>query len=82
MGMEKHPNYDAIMEILAETFGWDVTTTPDEKLITAELLNDTLKAVDIFIKDTPVSNVPAEPVQSKYGPEGNCPHCGGKCHFT
>lgn len=37
--------YKRVLELLQEKYGWDWTTMPDEKKLSAELINDTIKAV-------------------------------------
>lgn len=41
----KDEHFDMVMEQLQTEYGWDWTTTPDEKKLTADIINDTIKAV-------------------------------------
>jgi len=57
-------DFEKVMDILQNEFGWDWTPTPDEKKITAQIINDTIKAVRKLDK--------AHVIKSA------CPRCGEK----
>lgn len=47
------PEFEQVMSLLQNKYGWDWTTVPDEKKLTADIINDTIKAVK-FISSKPM----------------------------
>ncbi|MEM9363657.1 MAG: hypothetical protein AAGA43_13545 [Bacteroidota bacterium] len=40
-----------VLDTLRDTFGWNISTVPEERKITAQLINQTIKATKIVLKE-------------------------------